>query len=236
MKRALIAAGVCTMLLSAGGALAESKAEPAAAELKGFNERVSYSIGLNMGRDFQKQQIEINADLLAQGVRDALADKPRLNEEEVRETLMALQTQLMEKQQVKLKELSDSNLKEGEAFLAENAKKDGVVTLPSGLQYKVIEEGSGKTPGSEDTVKVHYRGTLVDGTEFDSSHKRGEPAEFPVTGVIPGWTEALQLMKEGAKWQVFIPAALGYGERGAGGVIQPNSTLVFDVELLEIKE
>lgn len=123
----------------------------------------------------------------------------------------------------------------GEAFLAENAKKEGVKTLPSGLQYKVIKDGAGKQPGKADTVSVHYKGTLIDGTEFDSSYKRGEPAEFGVTQVIKGWTEALQLMKEGAKWQIFLPSSLAYGERGAGALIGPGETLVFEVELLKVK-
>jgi FKBP-type peptidyl-prolyl cis-trans isomerase FklB len=153
----------------------------------------------------------------------------------MKEAFEAFQKEVVAKQEVKAKESADKNLKAGEAFLAENAKKEGVVTLPSGLQYKVIEAGSGKTPKASDTVTVNYRGTLIDGKEFDSSYKRGEPATFPVSGVIAGWTEALQLMKEGAKWQLVIPPGLAYGEKGAGPVIGPNSTLVFEVELIKVQ-
>jgi FKBP-type peptidyl-prolyl cis-trans isomerase FklB len=153
----------------------------------------------------------------------------------MRETLNAFQKQTMSKMEAKQKVDGEKNVKEGEAFLAANGKKDGVKTLASGLQYKVIKTGTGKTPKATDTVKVHYHGTLTDGTVFDSSVERGEPATFPVNGVIPGWIEALQLMKEGDKWQLVIPPKLAYGERGAGGKIGPNSVLVFDVELLSIE-
>jgi FKBP-type peptidyl-prolyl cis-trans isomerase FklB len=146
--------------------------------------------------------------------------------------MMAFQKEVMAKQA----EVAKKNKAEGEAFLAENKKKEGVKTTPSGLQYKVIKPGKGKKPKSSDTVTVNYRGTLIDGTEFDSSYKRGQPATFQVSGVIPGWTEALQLMEEGAKWQLFIPSNLAYGERGAGGVIGPNATLIFEVELISIQE
>ena len=151
------------------------------------------------------------------------------------EAFTAYQKELETQYEAKAKAEGEKNLKAGEAFLAENGKKEGVVTLPSGLQYKVIAAGAGKKPTAKDTVSVHYRGTLIDGKEFDSSIGRGEPATFPVSGVIPGWTEALQLMQEGAKWQVFVPAKLAYGERGAGPMIGPNSTLIFDVELIKIK-
>jgi FKBP-type peptidyl-prolyl cis-trans isomerase FklB len=142
----------------------------------------------------------------------------------------------MKKNEEELKKVTEKNKKEGEAFLAENKKKLGVVTLPSGLQYKVIREGDGQAPKETDTVTVHYLGTLLDGTEFDSSYKRNEPATFPVRGVIPGWQEALQLMKTGSKWQLFVPAGLAYAERGAGNIIEPNSTLIFEVELLSSGE
>jgi len=142
----------------------------------------------------------------------------------------------MTKQEEETKKLGEKNRKEGEAFLAANKKKEGVKTLASGLQYKVIKPGTGKKPKSTDTVTTHYRGTLIDGTEFDSSYNRGQPATFPVHGVIPGWTEALQLMEEGAKWQLFIPSKLGYGERGAGQAIGPNATLIFEVELVSVQE
>jgi FKBP-type peptidyl-prolyl cis-trans isomerase FklB len=158
-----------------------------------------------------------------------------MSQEEIRATLTSLQQRLMAARQQELKEKGAKNLEEGKKFLVENQKKEGIKTLPSGLQYKVLTEGSGKTPKAEDTVTVNYKGTLIDGTEFDSSYKRGQPATFQVKGVIKGWTEALQLMKEGSKWQLFIPPELGYGERGAGSTILPNSTLIFEVELLTVK-
>jgi FKBP-type peptidyl-prolyl cis-trans isomerase FklB len=159
-----------------------------------------------------------------------------MTEQEVNETLTAFQKEMAAQQAERNKILVEKNKKEGEIFLAENKKKEGVVTLPSGLQYKVIKEGTGETPKLTDTVTVNYSGTLIEGTEFDSSYRRGQPATFPVKGVIAGWTEALQLMKVGSKWQLFIPSNLAYGERGAGRDIGPNTTLIFDVELLSIKE
>ncbi len=205
--------------------------------LKDSKDKVSYAIGLDVGNAMKRQSIDINTDIFMRGVKDALSDgKKLMTDDEVRETMTAFKNEMAEKQKEKMKKLGEKNLKEGEAFLAENKKKEGVKTLPSGLQYKVISEGSGKTPKASDTVTVNYRGTLVDGTEFDSSYKRGQPATFPVSGVIKGWTEALQLMKEGAKWQIFIPSDLAYGDKGAGNIIGPNAVLIFDVELISIKE
>jgi FKBP-type peptidyl-prolyl cis-trans isomerase FklB len=204
--------------------------------LQTAKEKQSYSIGADIGSKLKSQSIDIDTDLFSQGLKDAFSGgKLLLTEQEMKETLTALQKELMEKQAERNKQLGEKNKKEGEAFLSENKKKDGVKTLPSGLQYKVIKEGTGKTPKAEDTVVTNYRGTLIDGTEFDSSHKRGQPATFPVKGVIPGWTEALQLMKEGSKWELFIPSNLAYGERGAGGVIGPNATLIFEIELISVK-
>jgi FKBP-type peptidyl-prolyl cis-trans isomerase FklB len=233
MKQLSLAlAGTLGILLLASGCTAEEKK----LELKDLKDKVSYCIGLNIGKDFKNKEVEVNPDILAQGIKDALSEgKTLLTEEQIKETLTAFQNEMIAKQESRLKELAEKNRKEGEAFLAENEKKEGVVTLPSGLQYKILEEGAGKTPKSTDTVTVHYRGTLIDGREFDSSYHRGEPATFPVDGVIPGWTEALQLMKEGAKWQLFIPASLAYGEQGVGPAIGPNATLIFDVELIKIK-
>lgn len=233
MKRRMVAlAASAAVLLMASGCTAEEK-KP---ELNSLKDKVSYGIGMNIGKDFKEQGIEIDVNLLARGIKDALGGgEAALTEAQMREAFEAFQKDLVAKQEAKGKELAEKNLKAGEAFLAENTKKEGVVTLPSGLQYKVIEEGSGKTPKAADTVTVNYRGTLIDGTEFDSSYKRGEPATFPVGGVIAGWTEALQLMKEGAKWQLVIPPGLAYGERGAGPVIGPNSTLVFEVELIKVQ-
>lgn len=202
--------------------------------LKNQKDKISYIIGMDIGTNLKKQSIDIDSNILAKGVKDALAGtKPLLTEQEIQETMMAFQKDMMAKQE----EIGKKNKKEGEAFLAENKKKEGVKTLPSGLQYKVIKAGTGKKPKLSDTVTAHYRGTLIDGTEFDSSYKRGQPATFPVSGgMIPGWTEALQLMEEGAKWQLFIPSNLAYGERGAGGVIGPNATLIFEVELISVQE
>ncbi|MBI5409700.1 MAG: FKBP-type peptidyl-prolyl cis-trans isomerase [Nitrospirae bacterium] len=207
------------------------------AALKDQRDKVSYSIGMSIGKDFKNQSLDVDPDILARGIKDVFSGgKPLMTDEEVRETMTNFRNEMMVKQTAHMKEMSDKNKKEGEAFLAENKKKEGVVTLPSGLQYKIITEGTGEKPKAADTVTVNYRGTLIDGTEFDSSYSRNQPATFKVTGVIPGWTEALQLMKAGSKWQLFIPSNLAYGERGAGRDIGPNSTLIFEVELLSIKE
>lgn len=225
-----LAAGI--VLMAAGCGAGEKKIE-----LNDQKAKVSYSIGMSLGTDFKAQGIEIDPDVMVQAIKDVTAGgKTLMTEEEVRTVITDFQKELVVKQEAKAKEASGNNLKVGEDFLKENGKKEGVVTLPSGLQYKIEKKGTGKKPGAKDTVSVHYKGTLIDGTEFDSSYKRGEPVSFPVGGVIPGWTEALQLMEEGSKWQLFIPANLAYGERGAGAQIGPNSTLIFDVELLKIKE
>src|SRR3972149_5925564 len=188
--------------------------------LKNQKEKVSYIIGMDIGGNLKKQSIDIDPNILAKGIQDALGGaKSLLTDQEMQETMVAFQKELMEKHK-----------KQGEDFLAENKKKEGVKTLPSGLQYKVIKAGTGKKPKLDDTVTANYRGTLIDGMEFDSSYKRGQPATFRVSGVIPGWTEALQLMEEGAKWQLYIPPNLAYGERGAGAMIGPNATLIFEVE------
>ncbi|HAD03117.1 MAG: hypothetical protein A2091_06040 [Desulfuromonadales bacterium GWD2_61_12] len=205
-------------------------------ELKDLRDKVSYSIGMNIGADFKRQGIDLDPDLIAQAIKDVIKGAPLLlTEAQVKEAITAYQKELEVKMEAKAKADLEKNAKEGAAFLAENGKKEGVKTLASGLQYKVLTPGTGKKPSAADTVSVHYRGTLIDGTEFDSSFKRNEPATFPVSGVIPGWTEALQLMEEGAKWQLVIPAALAYGERGAGQQIGPNSTLIFEVELLKVQ-
>ncbi|TAL25880.1 MAG: FKBP-type peptidyl-prolyl cis-trans isomerase [Nitrospirae bacterium] len=206
-------------------------------ELKTQKDKVSYSIGLDIGNNMKKQSIDINPEAFAKGLNDALSGgTPLMTEKEIRDIMMTFQQEMVAKQLERSKGLGEKNKKEGEAFLAGNKKKERVATLPSGLQYKVIKEGSGKTPKATDTVTVNYRGTLIDGTEFDSSYKRGEAANFQVGSVIVGWTEALQLMKEGAKWELFIPAALAYGERGAGNAIGPNAVLIFEVELISIME
>ena len=206
-------------------------------ELKDLKDKASYSIGLDLGNNFKKQQLDINAEALAAGMKDAMAgNKPLLTEEQVKETIGEFQKQLMDKQATATKEAAGKNAATGEKFLAENKTKQGIKTTASGLQYKVLTEGSGATPKETDTVVTNYRGTLIDGKEFDSSYKRGEPAEFPVNRVIKGWTEALLMMKVGSKYQLFVPASLAYGERGAGQDIGPNETLIFEVELLSIKQ
>ncbi len=204
--------------------------------LKDAKDKVSYSIGLDIGGTFKKQKMELNSDALAAGVKDALAGtKPLLSDDEVKQVMVAFSKEMSEKQNQVNQEAGMKNKTEGEKFLTENKGKPEVKTTASGLQYKVIKEGSGTPPKESDTVSVNYRGTLIDGTEFDSSYKRGQPAEFPVNRVIKGWTEALQLMKPGSKYQLFIPSNLAYGERGAGGEIGPSSVLLFDVELLSVK-
>ncbi|OHE54750.1 MAG: peptidylprolyl isomerase [Thermodesulfovibrio sp. RBG_19FT_COMBO_42_12] len=224
--------GVLGILLLVGQVGAEEK--PA---LKDQKDKVSYSIGMDIGNNLKKQSIDIDPDILAQGIKDTFSGgRTLLTEQEFRDTLTAFQIELRAKQIERTKELAEKNKTEGESFLAENKKKEGVITLPSGLQYKIVKEGTGETPKLEDTVTVNYRGTLIDGTEFDSSYRRGQPATFSVKGVIAGWTEALQLMKVGSKWQLFVPSNLAYGERGAGRDIEPNATLIFDIELLSIKE
>jgi FKBP-type peptidyl-prolyl cis-trans isomerase len=199
-------------------------------------DKLSYAIGTDVGRKLKGQSIEVDPAVVERGMKDALDGNPAaMTDEEMRATLMDLSKQLREKQMAAAKEASEKNKKEGEDFLAANKSKEGVVALPSGLQYKVIKAGEGQKPTAKDTVVCNYRGTLIDGTEFDSSYKRGQPATFPVGGVIKGWTEALQLMPVGSKWQLFVPSELAYGERGAGGEIGPNATLVFEVELLSIQ-
>ena len=203
--------------------------------LKDAKDKESYSLGYQFGQTLKAQGLDLDMDVYTSGIQDALTGaNPRLSQDEIRAAVMDLQKRLAAARQKEIKEMADKNLAEGQAFLAENKKKDGVVTLPSGLQYKVLTDGSGKLPKATDTVTVNYRGTLVDGTEFDSSYKRGQPATFQVGKVISGWTEGLQLMKEGSKWQLFIPPQLAYGPRGSGR-IPPNSTLIFEVELLAVK-
>ncbi len=205
--------------------------------LKNEKDKISYSMGVDIGKRLKQQSIDFDPDLFAKGLKDVYSGgEVLLTDQEIKETLTAFQKTLIAKQAEARKHMGEKNKQEGDAFLAENKQKEGVTTLPSGLQYTVIEAGTGKTPKATDTVVTNYRGTLINGTEFDSSYKRGKPATFPVNGVIKGWTEALQLMKEGAKWKLFIPSDLAYGERGAGNTIGPNATLIFDIELISVKE
>ncbi len=204
--------------------------------LKTQKDKISYSIGLDIGRSLKRQAIDVDQNLLIQGLKDVLSNhKQLLSDDEARECLTTFQRELVAKRTEEAKKAGEANMKEGEEFLAKNKKKPGVVTLPSGLQYKILKEGTGKTPKATDTVITNYRGTLINGKEFDSSYRRGKPATFPVDQVIRGWTEALQLMKVGSKWQLFVPSELAYGPNGAGTDIGPNTTLIFEVELVGIK-
>ena len=209
----------------------------AATTLKSDQDKVSYMIGYQIGTNFKRDGLEVDLNMMSTGLKEALAgEKSPLSAEESQKLMATLQKNLQTKAETKRKAEGEKNAAEGKAFLAENAKKSGVKVLPSGLQYKVITEGKGDSPKATDTVSTNYKGTLINGTEFDSSYKRGQPAKFPVNGVIKGWTEALQLMKPGAKWALVVPAELAYGDRGAGDAIGPNSTLQFEVELLGIEK
>ncbi len=204
--------------------------------LKTKEDKFSYAIGMKMGENFKKQGVAVNAAVLSRAIKDAMAGKTQLTDEEAQAAIMDVQKDVQAKMQEKNKEAAEANKKTGEAFLAANKSKEGVVTTPSGLQYKIEKAGTGPKPGPNDSVVCNYRGTLIDGKEFDSSYKRGQPATFPVTGVIKGWTEALQLMPVGSKWQLFIPSDLAYGDRGAGADIGPGATLIFEVELMSIED
>jgi FKBP-type peptidyl-prolyl cis-trans isomerase FklB len=224
---------VAVAALFAAGLYAQDKVE-----LKDAKQKASYAIGMDIGSNFKRQDLDIDAKALAAGIADTMTGKTQLTEAEARVVLEEFKKQMMAKMESKQKTDADKNIKEGEAFLTANGKKEGVKTTATGLQYKVLKpgDGKGKTPKATDTVKVHYHGTLIDGSVFDSSVERGEPATFGVGQVIPGWTEVLQLMKEGDKWQVYIPSKLAYGERGPSPKIGPNSTLIFDVELLSVEK
>ena len=200
-------------------------------------DKLSYALGLNIGHQLSQMGAKgLNIDDFAQAIKDVIAgNTPQLADAEAQTILQKFFQDLEEKQRAAQAETFKAVKKNGEDYLAENAKKDGVITLPSGLQYQVLKEGNGRKPKATDTVKCHYEGMLVDGTMFDSSIQGGEPAEFPLNGVIAGWTEGLQLMQEGAKYRFFIPYTLGYGERGAGQSIPPFAALIFDVELIEVK-
>jgi FKBP-type peptidyl-prolyl cis-trans isomerase len=253
---------VLLLLAGTGGAVAQSgassknqtppaapqpKAQPsaspapagsAASPFKSTKEKASYALGMNVGSSLHRQGVDIDPALFEQGMKDALSGgKTLITEDEARGALMQLQNDVRAQQAEKAKVEGEANKKAGDAFLAANKAKAGVVTLPSGLQYKILKEGTGPKPTATDTVECNYTGTLINGTEFDSSSKHGGPAKFPVNGVIKGWTEALQLMPVGSKWQLFVPSDLAYGERGTpGGEIGPNSTLIFEVELLSIEQ
>ncbi|MEA3362918.1 MAG: FKBP-type peptidyl-prolyl cis-trans isomerase [Thermodesulfobacteriota bacterium] len=215
-------------IFAAGAVYAEDK-------FKTDQEKIGYAIGMNIATNMLQQKVNVDADQLAAGLTAVLkGEETVLTQEEMGQILTAYQQEMQMKQMAEMAAEAAKNEKLSQEYLENNGKQDGVITLESGLQYKVINAGTGASPQAESKVQVHYRGSLLDGTEFDSSYKRGEPASFPVNGVIPGWTEALQLMKEGAKWQLVIPAELAYAERGAPPMIPPNATLLFDVELLKV--
>jgi FKBP-type peptidyl-prolyl cis-trans isomerase FklB len=212
-------------------------AKTGAVTLKTQKEKFSYALGMSFGASMRKQSVELDPNVFAQALRTSLAGgKTLMTPEEAQAAMTEAQNELRKKVEAKRAVEGAANKKEGDAFLAANKSKEGVVTLPSGLQYKIEKQGTGPKPTTSDTVVCNYRGTLINGTEFDSSYKRGQPATFPVSGVIKGWTEALQLMPVGSKWQLFIPSSLAYGERGAGADIGPDSTLIFEVELMSIQE
>lgn len=221
---------VLGMMLLASTALAAEKSE-----LTTQLDKESYAIGMDIAISLKRNNVETDPDVLARAIKDVISGQTtQLTDEEAKKLLSDMQKEMVAKKQQQSKALAEKNKDEGAAFLTENSKKEGVKTLPSGLQYKVITEGKGKTPTMTDTVTVEYTGRLIDGTEFDSSHKRGQAATFALDGVIKGWTEALQLMNEGSKWEIFIPAELAYGDKG-GGPIGPNATLIFEVELISVQ-
>jgi FKBP-type peptidyl-prolyl cis-trans isomerase FklB len=203
--------------------------------MESMREKVSYCIGLQTGRNLVQQFADLDVNLLSEGFQDSLIGKtPKLAPEEIHNVLLSLKQQVEAQQKEYISKLADENKKMGESFLTQNKVKEGVVTLASGLQYKVLKKGAGATPTLFDVVTAHYKGTFIDGRVFDSSYDRGEPQAFPVNQVIPGWSEALQLMKVGDKWQIFIPSYLAYGESGFRDAIPPNSTLIFEMELVGI--
>ena len=238
MNKYPLAAAVALGLALAGCNKQESQ-QAAEVSLDTQEKKVSYIIAEDMAKRLESQDVKLDPQVVLMALNDvAEARESRLSDEDkqqviavFQEKMQAKQQEMLAKQEKEFKEKAEKNLTEGKAFLEENAKKDGVVTTESGLQYKVITEGSGDTPSADSVVEVDYKGTLIDGTEFDSSYANGQPVQFPVNGVIKGWTEALQLMKEGAKWELYIPSDLAYGPGGAGGLIGPNATLIFEVEL-----
>ena len=223
---------VCIVLCSTGMVIAQETSP-----LKEQKDKLSYSLGVNIGRSMKRDAIDANPDMVVQGIKDALAaGKMLLTDEEMAQAFTVLQQEMITKKTEARKALAEKNLKEGEKFLAENSRKEGVVTQPSGLQYKIITDGTGKKAKPTDAVTVNYRGTMIDGTEFDSSYKRNEPAAFQLQNMIPGFTEGVSQMKVGSKWQLFIPSKLAFGEEGAEEAIGPNAALIFEVELLDAKD
>ncbi|MBL0321209.1 MAG: FKBP-type peptidyl-prolyl cis-trans isomerase [Ignavibacteria bacterium] len=227
---------ILAIALVVGIGATEATAQQAVNSVKPTTQKdsASYAVGMQIGKSLKDQGLDLDVSQLTAGLRDMLAGKPLLTDSELQACMTALQAQAMAKMQAESAKKGDANKAKGEAFLVENKKKAGVMVTPSGLQYKVVTEGKGKKPTKDNTVKVHYTGTLIDGTVFDSSVQRGEPIEFPLSGVIAGWTEGVQLMTVGSKYMFYIPSNLAYGANGAGQTIGPNETLIFEVELLDI--
>jgi FKBP-type peptidyl-prolyl cis-trans isomerase FklB len=231
MKIKLVAATVMTIAMSASIAATDN------ASLKTDTDKLSYSIGVDLGKNFKKQNIDMNPQALAAGMKDSMAGgQLQLTEQQMKEVLDNFQKELLARRNAEFNKRSSDNKAKGEAFLSENKQKEGVVELPSGLQYKILKNGSGEKPSKTDTVTVEYTGRLIDGKVFDSSERVGKPATFKVSQVIPGWTEALQLMPAGSEWEIYVPADLAYGPRSVGGPIGPNETLIFKIHLLSVKK
>lgn len=200
-------------------------------------DKLSYSVGIDLGKNLQRQGIEVNPTIMAKGIQDGMAGGPmQMTEEQMKDSLSKFQKDLMAKRAAQFESKATENKAKGDAFLAQNKAKAGVVTLPSGLQYKIVTAGTGDKPTKDSEVTVEYTGKLLDGTVFDSTDKAGKPASFKVTQVIPGWTEALQLMPAGSTWELYVPANLAYGSRNVGGPIGPNETLIFNVHLISVKK
>ena len=232
MKMNLVAAAFLSLSVSTVMA-----ADNQAPKLKTDVDKLSYSIGTDLGKNFKRQGIGISPDALALGLKDGMSGgKLLLTEQQMKDVLNKFQKDLMEKRSTQFKKQAEDNKSKGEAFLKENKKKEGVVTLPSGLQYKIIKKGNGSKPNKDDVVTVEYTGRLINGEVFDSTEKTGKPATFKLSQVIPGWTEALQLMKQGATWEIYVPSDLAYGSRSVGGPIGPNETLIFQIQLLKVKK
>jgi len=222
---------------AAPGANGQQPSTPAIPELPTQKEKISYAIGMTVGKGLHRDAIEVDPSIVLRGLKDALAGGTTLmTDDQAQAAIVELQAQVRAREEAKRQQDAETNKKEGDAFMAANKTKPGVVALPSGLQYKVIKDGTGPKPTINDAVTVQYRGTLINGKEFDSTYKRGEPATFPIKGIIKGWTEALQLMPVGSKWELYLPPDLAYGERGAGSDIGPNESLIFEVELLSIAD
>ena len=231
MKMKLVAAAAMSIAMTTSMAASDAQV------LKNDKDKLSYSIGIDLGKNFKKQGISVNPEALAKGMQDGMTGgKQLLTDKQMKEVLTKFQKDLMEKRTADFNKKAEENKKEGQTFLKKNKKKEGVVTLPSGLQYKILKEGKGKKPNKEDTVTVEYTGRLISGEVFDSTEKSGKPATFKLSQVIPGWTEALQLMPEGSTWEIYVPSDLAYGPRSVGGPIGPNETLIFKIRLVDIKK